>query len=94
MEDQQVRLTGKKCGQIAEKADEYLLTITSNSLRSYLQKQGEELSEDLGTTLLSNIYHYWFHLGESHAIRQVLGHTNLPQYVGNMTKVNHSISNE
>ena len=31
-----------------------------------------------------NQYHYWFHLGESHAIRQMLGHEDLPQFVGNM----------
>jgi hypothetical protein len=28
------------------------------------------------------IYHYWYHTGENAAIRQMLGHTNLPQYVG------------
>ncbi len=29
-------------------------------------------------------YHYWYHLGEAHAIRQMLGHTGLPQFVGDM----------
>jgi hypothetical protein len=28
--------------------------------------------------------HYWFHMGESQAIRQMLGHTNLPQFVGDI----------
>jgi hypothetical protein len=30
-------------------------------------------------------YHYWFHMGEGHAIRQMLGHGELPQFVGNMS---------
>ena len=29
-------------------------------------------------------YHYWYHLGEGLAIQQMLGHTDLPQFVGNM----------
>ncbi len=32
-------------------------------------------------------YHYWFHIGKAHAIRQQLGHTDLPQFVGDMSKV-------
>jgi hypothetical protein len=30
-------------------------------------------------------YHYWYHLGEAHAIRQMLGHQDLPQFVGDMS---------
>ena len=30
-------------------------------------------------------YHYWFHTGEAHAIRQQLGQTDLPQFVGDMS---------
>lgn len=26
--------------------------------------------------------HYWFHLGESQAVRQLLGHRALPTFVG------------
>ena len=31
-------------------------------------------------------YHYWFHIGEAHAIRQILGHGELPQFVGDMSQ--------
>ena len=31
-------------------------------------------------------YHYWYHLGEAHATRQMLGHTDLPQFVGDMSE--------
>jgi hypothetical protein len=34
--------------------------------------------------LLRNIYHYWYHTGEAHAIRDMLGHKNLPEFVGEM----------
>ena len=32
--------------------------------------------------LLRVLYHYWYHIGESMAIRQLLGHEKLPQFVG------------
>ena len=35
-----------------------------------------------GTNLLRTITHYWFHIGEGQAIRQMLGHTDLPTFVG------------
>ena len=72
---------------ITEKADDYLTRIPTETLNTHLGKGSETRSEDVGTTLLRNIYHYWFHLGEAHAIRQQLGHKNLPQFVGNLSKV-------
>jgi hypothetical protein len=32
--------------------------------------------------LYRNIYHYWYHIGESQALRQMLGHRGLPDFVG------------
>jgi uncharacterized damage-inducible protein DinB len=37
-----------------------------------------------GSLLLRTIYHYWYHTGENQAIRQVLGHTGLPDFVGDI----------
>jgi hypothetical protein len=34
--------------------------------------------------LLRTIYHYWYHTGENMGIRQGLGHTNLPEFVGDI----------
>jgi hypothetical protein len=34
--------------------------------------------------MLRVIDHYWYHIGESMAIRQLLGHTNLPDFVGDI----------
>ena len=39
--------------------------------------------------LLRNIYHYWYHLGEAGAVRQMLGHRDLPQFVGDMAGVQY-----
>lgn len=40
--------------------------------------------ESNGTLLLRVITHYWFHIGEGQAIRQLLGHASLPQFVGSL----------
>lgn len=42
----------------------------------------ESSRETPGTKLHRTTYHHWFHLGESQAIRQLLGHTRLPDFVG------------
>jgi len=40
--------------------------------------------ENIGTMLLRTTYHYFFHTGEAHAVRQQLGHPDLPFFVGGM----------
>lgn len=75
--------------EITTEADRFLDTLTEDMLEKQLVLEDEVISEDIGTSLLRNIYHYWFHLGEAHAIRQMLGHTELPVYVGDMSEVRH-----
>jgi hypothetical protein len=41
-------------------------------------------AESTGTMLLRVNGHYWFHTGEAHAVRQMLGHPNLPDFVGDI----------
>ena len=65
-------------------ADVYLDTMTTSLLQSHFMVEGKLFPESVGTMLLRNLYHYWFHTGEAHAIRQMLGHTGLPDFVGNM----------
>jgi uncharacterized damage-inducible protein DinB len=71
--------------EITAAADRYLDTLTTEKLSTYLEWQGERRRESIGTMLLRNTYHYWFHTGEAHAIRQMLGHPDLPQFVGDMS---------
>lgn len=63
-------------------ADEFLNVLTTEQLTAHLVQGETTARETTGTMLLRNIYHYWFHTGEAHAVRQQLGHTDLPQFVG------------
>lgn len=65
-------------------ADPFLETLTAPQLETFFTFRGKPVGESIGTMLLRNIYHYWFHTGEAHAVRQQLGHGELPQFVGNM----------
>ncbi len=69
---------------ITSAADQYLDTLTPALLQIHLQGENGPIPESTGTLLMRNIYHYWFHTGEAHAVRQMLGHTGLPQFVGGM----------
>jgi hypothetical protein len=70
---------------VTRSADEFLDTLTTGRLQTYLDWQGTPLRESIGTSILRTTYHYWYHLGEAHAIRQMLGHRDLPQFVGDMS---------
>ena len=70
---------------VTEAADEFLDTLTSRDLQTHMEWRGKPRPESIGTMLYRNTYHYWNHLGEAHAIRQMLGHRDLPQFVGDMS---------
>lgn len=70
---------------ITQTADTYLDTLTDEILQTHFLRNGQPMGENIGTMLLRNIYHYWYHCGESAAIRQGLGHRDLPQFVGDMS---------
>ena len=72
---------------VTHAADEFLCTLTSERLAEFLTFRGEKWRENIGTMLQRNIYHYWFHTGEAYAAREMLGHTGLPEFVGDMTSV-------
>lgn len=66
-------------------ADQYLRAASDEDLAGHFEFEGDRIKETIGTLLLRNIHHYWFHTGEAHAIRQQLGHLNLPDYVGDQS---------
>ena len=70
---------------ITTAADTYLDSLTPELLQTHFSWEGQPRQESIGTMLLRNIYHYWYHTGEAAAVRQMLGHTNLPQFVGDMS---------
>lgn len=70
---------------VMQAADPYLDSLTGTDMTTFLVKaDGTPLPENVGTMLRRTTYHYWFHLGESQAIRQLLGHTDLGMFVGDI----------
>jgi hypothetical protein len=69
---------------ITQAADLWLDTLTTEKLQAYALVDGRPTEYMFGSLLQRNIYHYWYHTGENMAIRQLLGHTGLPQFVGNL----------
>lgn len=66
--------------QVTQAADPWLDELTTESLQAPLV---EGFSSN-GTFMQRVIYHYWYHLGEGMAVRQMLGHAVLPDFVGNI----------
>ena len=65
---------------VTETADPWLDQLTTATLQ-------QPLAPDLasvGTYLRRTTYHYWYHLGEALAVRQMLGHAALPDFVGDI----------
>ncbi|HLZ58875.1 MAG TPA: DinB family protein [Ktedonosporobacter sp.] len=69
---------------VTRAADPYLDTLTSETLQVHAVVYGETVPESMGTLLRRTTYHYWYHMGEALAIRQMLGHTDLPDFVGDI----------
>jgi hypothetical protein len=69
---------------VTAEADKFLETLTPALLQTFLLHAGKPVDESIGTLLLRNTYHYWFHNGEASAVCQMLGHTRLPEFVGEM----------
>jgi uncharacterized damage-inducible protein DinB len=66
-------------------ADEYLDSVSEETLTTFLERDGKRRPENVGALLCRGMYHYWYHVGEAAAVRQLLGHHNLPQFVGDMS---------
>lgn len=69
---------------ITSAADPFLDTLTSADLLASPPGDGRPTKRTRGNLLQRMIYHYWYHNGENQAIRQQLGHTGLPEYVGDI----------
>lgn len=66
-------------------ADTWLFGLTSEDLQKpFTRRDGQPGQRSFGSLLHRTIYHYWYHNGENLAIRQMLGHSHLPEFVGNI----------
>jgi hypothetical protein len=72
--------------QITQAVDPYLDTLTTALLQADLLHKGRSIGQSIGSGLQRINYHYWYHIGEIQAIRQMLAHPNLAEYVGDIDK--------
>ena len=69
---------------VIQAADLFLDSLSTRSLQADLLHRGRSVDQSYGSALRRITYHYWYHIGEIQAIRQMLGHANLPEYVGDI----------
>ena len=62
----------------------YLEALTTTALQEELPLEGRPVGQSIGSAMRRMTYHYWYHIGEIQGIRQMLGHTSLPEYVGDI----------
>lgn len=68
-------------------AEPVLDAITSRDLAAetrFVFPDGSTWATSAGNLMNRVIGHYWYHIGECMAIRQLLGHTDLPDFVGDI----------
>jgi hypothetical protein len=70
--------------EVLSAVDPWLDSLKTEEMLLHLEKEGKVDPESLGTQILRVTYHNFFHTGESQAVRQLLGHTNLEVFIGNI----------
>jgi hypothetical protein len=70
--------------KITRVVDPWLEAVTIDTLQNHVVIDGQVTPYIFGSLLQRVIYHYWYHTGENQAIRQMLGHTSLPVFVGDI----------
>ena len=67
-------------------SDPYLDGLTTDALQAFPIVDGRPHVQSIGTMLQRVTFHYWFHIGEAQAIRQMLGHRDLGDFVGDIQR--------
>lgn len=70
--------------EVIQASAPYLDGLTTASLQEELLLEGKAVGQSIGSAMRRMTYHYWYHIGEIQAIRQMLGHPGLPEYVGDI----------
>ena len=68
--------------EVIRESQPLLDKLTSADLQAELLHDGKVVDQSYGSAMQRVIYHYWYHNGEVQAIRQMLGHRDLPEFVG------------
>jgi hypothetical protein len=69
---------------VVEASADYLESLTTADLTRELPLDGRPVGQSVGSAMYRITYHYWYHIGEIQAVRQMLGHAKLPEYVGDI----------
>jgi uncharacterized damage-inducible protein DinB len=72
---------------IVNEAEPFLDTLTTDDLMrdsTFFYTDGSAWVTSAGNLMQRVVYHYWYHTGEASSIRQMLGHANVPEFVGNI----------
>lgn len=69
---------------ITKASDPFLDRLKTAALLVDLPLNGKRTGQSQGSAIRRLTYHYWYHIGEIQAIRQMLGESGLPVYVGSI----------
>jgi hypothetical protein len=69
---------------VRQASEPILDSLTTARLQCDMLLNGESVGQTIGSLLRRVTYHYWYHIGEIQAIRQMLGHRDLPESVGDI----------
>ena len=69
---------------VTRAADLWLDALTTAGLQQLFTSPSGDWETSYGNLLQRVIYHYWYHTGENMAMRQMLGHIDLVDFVGNV----------
>jgi hypothetical protein len=70
--------------EVVEAADPVLDTLDTAALEAWLPRTRVPRTRTVGSTVQRVTYHYWFHIGEIISVRQILGHADVPEFVGDI----------
>lgn len=71
---------------VTQEVERFQDRFTAETLLLDLPNRGRSIGQSYGSALLRVLYHYWYHTGETQAIRQMLEEHGLPEYVGDLEK--------
>lgn len=69
---------------VTRAADVWLDALTTTGLQQTFSSPAGDWTTSFGNLVQRVIYHYWYHTGENMAMRQMLGHTDLVDFVGDV----------
>lgn len=70
---------------ITRQADPWLDTLSVADMGArYTKRDGSPGGRVVGDLVQRVTYHYWLHIGQNLAVRKLLGHERIPQFVGDL----------